>query len=74
MREYQRRRRARQRLASVTIELTRRQRQFVMKMRRQSSYPPEKFLRKALVTGAAFLFNSGARRGGKTRVKPPRTS
>lgn len=71
MRDKQRQRRRQKKLASVTVELSQKQMRFIKRMREHSSYPKPEFNRRALLLGAAFAFNSGGKRGGKVRVKPP---
>ena len=68
---YHKERRRRRGLVSVTVEMRKRQRIWLQKLRRSSSYPQHEFYRRALLMGAAFVFNAGSTRAKKLRVKPP---
>jgi len=71
MRVYQRQRRQSKRLRSILIELTPQQKRWLEHKKRHAAQPHPTFWRRALLVGAALLYNSGAR-PIKERVKPPK--
>ena len=70
-RRYQRRRRAAAKLRHVQVELSRGEARWFDRMRSGASVAVREFARRALLVGAAFVYNAGNQRGGKRRAKPP---
>lgn len=64
-REYQRRRRERESIRSVTVELTAIEWEALQRARLASNMPVEKAYKAFLLTGALFCANSGRPRGKK---------
>lgn len=68
MREYQRQRRAKAKLVKVEVELTSKQKRWLLSLAGKSNDALHKFKRNALLTGAVMRYNAGKPAGDRQSV------